>query len=149
MNDAKAARKGKGDSKLLAAMNASLRDLRMRNRISAVKDAATGDEKIRCQIDVFGEFTEGPFAAAGGARLNNLLSWCLGAVMPWFLDQLTKDYGDWAAGTNVQLFHSRVAPHFFLVLSIRPFIRQAFDDAVGPGGGVCCASSSASPKSVI
>ena len=100
MNDAKAARKGKGDSKLLAAMNASLRDLRMRNRISAVKDASTGDEQIKCQIDVFGEFTEGPFAAAGGARLNNLLSWCLGAVMPWFLDQLTKDYGDWAAGTS-------------------------------------------------
>ena len=98
MNDAKAARKGKGDSKLLAAMNASLRDLRMRNRISAVKDAATGDEQIKCQIDVFGEFTEGPFAAAGGARLNNLLSWCLGAVMPWFLDLLTKDYGNWAAG---------------------------------------------------
>lgn len=98
MNDAKAARTGKRDSKLLAAMNASLRDMRMRNRISAVKDEGTGQEKIRCQIDVYGTFTEGPFAAAGSARLTNLLSWCLGAVMPWFLDQLTRDYGDWAAG---------------------------------------------------
>ena len=96
MNDAKAARMGKKDSKLLAAMNGSLRDLRMRNRISAVKGPA-GDEKIRCQIDVYGTFTEGPFAMAGGERLHNLLTWCLGAVMPWFLSQLTKDYGDWAA----------------------------------------------------
>lgn len=64
MNDAKAARTGRADSKILASMNASLRDLRMRNRISAVKDEATGDEKIKCQIDVYVRFTEGPFAAS-------------------------------------------------------------------------------------
>jgi hypothetical protein len=47
---------------------------------------------------IAGTFTDGPFASAGSDRLNNLLAWCLGAVMPWFLDQLAKDYGDWAAG---------------------------------------------------
>lgn len=98
MNDVKASRTGKADNALIAAMNSSLRDLRMRNRISALRDAASGDEKIKCQIDISGTFTEGPFAAAGSARLNSLLAWCLGTVMPWFLDQLTKDYGDWAAG---------------------------------------------------
>eukprot|EP00740_Mantoniella_antarctica_P022946 CAMPEP_0198689624 /NCGR_PEP_ID=MMETSP1468-20131203/148473_1 /TAXON_ID=1461545 /ORGANISM="Mantoniella sp, Strain CCMP1436" /LENGTH=314 /DNA_ID=CAMNT_0044440929 /DNA_START=83 /DNA_END=1027 /DNA_ORIENTATION=+ len=97
MNDAAAARTGKAENKIIVSMNASLRDLRMRNRISAVRDATTGEEAIKCQIDFSGTFTDGPFAAAGGARLNSLLMWCLGAVMPWFLDQLTKDYGDWAA----------------------------------------------------
>ena len=43
--------------------------------------------------------TEGVFAAKGaGTRLNSLLGWALGAVMPWFLTQIAADYGDWATG---------------------------------------------------
>ena len=107
MNDAKAARRGTPPNAIIASMNASLRDLKMRNRISAVPSPSSsggggggggGAEAIKCQIDVAGTFTEGPFAAAGGDRLNGLLSWCLGAVMPWFLGQLALYYGDWSAG---------------------------------------------------
>ena len=68
----------------------------MKNRISAVD--VDGSVGIKCQIDISGEFTEGPFAAAGSDRLNGILRWCLGAVMPWFLDQLSDDYDDWSAG---------------------------------------------------
>ena len=96
MGDAKAARTGKPPNGIVAAMNASLKDLRMRNRISAVD--VDGSVGIRCQIDISGEFTEGPFAAAGSDRLNGILRWCLGAVMPWFLGQLSDDYDDWSAG---------------------------------------------------
>ena len=96
MGDAKAARTGKPPNGIVAAMNASLKDLRMKNRISAVD--VDGSVGIKCQIDISGEFTEGPFAAAGSDRLNGILRWCLGAVMPWFLDQLSDDYDDWSAG---------------------------------------------------
>lgn len=96
MGDAKAARTGKPPNGIVVAMNASLKDLRMKNRISAVD--VDGSVGIKCQIDISGEFTEGPFAAAGSDRLNGILRWCLGAVMPWFLDQLSDDYDDWSAG---------------------------------------------------
>ena len=104
MTDAKAKRTGKPENGIVKAMNSSLKDLRMCNRISAVygdgknavKTPRSRPSKIKCQIDISGDFTEGPFAAAGSERLNGLLQWCLGGVMPWFLNQLAFDYGDWS-----------------------------------------------------
>lgn len=93
MNDVKAARTGKR-SKVIDAMNQSLKDLKMANTVSAAKNGAA----IKCQIDVAGTFTEGPFAAAGSERLCGLLDWCLRSVLPWFLEQLAVDYRDWACG---------------------------------------------------
>ena len=71
MNDVKARRTGK-ESVVIRAMNASLKDLTMRNAVTAV-DGADGRDgtAIRCQIDVAGTFTEGPFAAAGSQRLSS------------------------------------------------------------------------------
>jgi hypothetical protein len=97
MRDVKAARTGAKPNAIIAGMNASLRDLRMRNRLQAVTKA-DGATAIQCQIDIAGRFTEGPFAAAGSDRLNGVLAWCLGAVMPWFLNQLSDDYDDWCVG---------------------------------------------------
>jgi hypothetical protein len=77
------------------AINLSLKDLRLRNEVSAERDERSGEERIRCQIDVVGDFTEGVFARAGG-RLNTILGWSLGAVMPWFLTQLASDYRAWS-----------------------------------------------------
>ena len=98
MNDVKARRTGK-ESVVIRAMNASLKDLTMRNAVTAV-DGADGRDgtAIRCQIDVAGTFTEGPFAAAGSQRLSSMLDWCLRSVLPWFLEQLAADYADWASG---------------------------------------------------
>ena len=98
MNDVKARRTGK-ESVVIRAMNASLKDLTMRNAVTAV-DGADGRDgaAIRCQIDVAGTFTEGPFAAAGSQRLSSMLDWCLRFVLPWFLEQLAADYADWASG---------------------------------------------------
>ena len=93
MNDVKASRTGKR-SKVIDAMNQSLKDLKMANTVSAAKNGAA----IKCQIDVAGTFTEGPFAAAGSERLCGLLDWCLRSVLPWFLEQLAVDYRDWARG---------------------------------------------------
>jgi len=93
MNDVKASRTGKR-SKVIDAMNQSLKDLKMANTVSAAKNGAA----IKCQIDVAGTFTEGPFAAAGSERLCGLLDWCLRSVLPWFLEQLAVDYRDWAMG---------------------------------------------------
>lgn len=81
MNDVKALRTGK-ESVVIKAMNASLKDLTMRNAVSAVKVGSDGTA-IRCQIDVAGTFTEGPFAAAGSRRLCAMLDWCLRSVLPW------------------------------------------------------------------
>ena len=92
MNDVKASRTGKR-SKVIDAMNQSLKDLKMANTVSAAKNGAA----IKCQIDVAGTFTEGPFAAAGSERLCGLLDWCLRSVLPWFLEQLAVDYRDWGA----------------------------------------------------
>ena len=75
-------------------MNQSLKDLKMANTVSAANNGAA----IKCQIDVAGTFTEGPFAAAGSERLCGLLDWCLRSVLPWFLEQLAVDYRDWAMG---------------------------------------------------
>lgn len=98
MNDVKARRTGK-ESVVIRAMNASLKDLTMRNAVSAVAGASgTEGTAIRCQIDVAGTFTEGPFAAAGSQRLCAMLDWCLRSVLPWFLEQLAADYADWASG---------------------------------------------------
>lgn len=97
MNDVKARRTGK-ESVVIKAMNASLKDLTMRNSVSAVKSGSEGGTAIRCQIDVAGTFTEGPFAAAGSQRLCAMLDWCLRSVLPWFLEQLAADYADWASG---------------------------------------------------
>ena len=98
MNDVKARRTGK-ESVVIRAMNASLKDLTMRNAVSAVKSPTRRDgTAIRCQIDVAGTFTEGPFAAAGSQRLFAMLDWCLRSVLPWFLEQLAADYADWASG---------------------------------------------------
>ena len=97
MNDVKARRTGK-ESVVIKAMNASLKDLTMRNAVSAVKSGSEGGTAIRCQIDVAGTFTEGPFAAAGSQRLCAMLDWCLRSVLPWFLEQLAADYADWASG---------------------------------------------------
>ena len=98
MNDVKARRTGK-ESVVIRAMNASLKDLTMRNAVTAV-DGTDGRDgtAIRCQIDVAGTFTEGPFAAAGSQRLSSMLDWCLRSVLPWFLEQLAADYADWASG---------------------------------------------------
>ena len=102
MADAKARRTGGKENGIVAAMNASLRDLRMCNRIGAtygdgsVRTPSSRPDTISCQIDIGGTFTEGPFAAAGSDRLNGVLAWCLGGVMPWFLNQLALDYGDWS-----------------------------------------------------
>jgi len=102
MRDAKAKRTGGKENGIISAMNSSLKSLRMCNRISAAHDEdsnGTGLSRrdcIRCQIDVGGTFTDGPFAAAGSDRLNGILRWCLGGVMPWFLNQLAQDYDDWA-----------------------------------------------------
>jgi hypothetical protein len=102
MADAKARRTGGKENGIVAAMNASLRDLRMCNRIratygeDAVRTPSSRPDTISCQIDIGGTFTEGPFAAAGSDRLNGVLQWCLGGVMPWFLNQLSNDYGDWS-----------------------------------------------------
>ena len=93
MNDVKASRTGKR-SKVIDAMNQSLKDLKMANTVSAAKNGTA----IKCQIDVAGTFTEGPFAAAGSERLCGLLDWCLRSVLPWFLEQLAVDYRDWASG---------------------------------------------------
>ena len=77
----------------------------MKNRISAGDDV-DGSVGIKCQIDISGEFTEGPFAAAGSDRLNGILRWCLGAVMPGFsissgrLRRLVR--GETAARENVK-----------------------------------------------
>jgi hypothetical protein len=107
MNDTKATRTGKKENGIVKAMNASLKDLRMCNRISAVYgdgqnsyddsiSSSSPPNAIRCQIDIAGNFSEGPFAAAGSDRLNAVLLWCLQGVMPWFLNQLSQDYGDWS-----------------------------------------------------
>jgi hypothetical protein len=76
------------------AINLSLKDLKLRNEVTATEES-DGSERIRCQIDVAGDFREGVFARAGG-RLNTILGWSLGAVMPWFLTQLAADYERWA-----------------------------------------------------
>ena len=34
------------------------------------------------------------------ARLNGLMSWALGALMPWVLTKLRSDYRRWAAGES-------------------------------------------------
>merc|ERR1712048_197357 len=48
---------------------------------------------IRCQVDVQGQFKG---RAAGAVR--DLVQWSLGAVIPWFLSQLRKDYVNWSTG---------------------------------------------------
>ena len=63
--------------------------------MTATRCEDTGRASIRCQIDVWGDFREGVFARAG-TRLNTILGWSLGAVMPWFLTQLAADYARWA-----------------------------------------------------
>jgi len=78
------------------AINASLKDLKLVNSVTCVQGPG-GEEKIRVQITVAGDFTEGIFARAGG-KLNTILGWSLGAVLPWFLTQLAADYGRWAKG---------------------------------------------------
>ena len=82
-------------TKIIDAINASLKDLRLRNEVTATRCEDTGRASIRCQIDVWGDFREGVFARAG-TRLNTILGWSLGAVMPWFLTQLAADYARWA-----------------------------------------------------
>ena len=82
---------------VVRAINASLKDLKLRNSVTCVRSEDGGGEKIRVQITVAGDFTEGIFARAGG-RLNTILGWSLGAVLPWFLTQLAADYGRWAKG---------------------------------------------------
>jgi len=82
-------------AKVIDSINASLKDLRLRNEVTATTSDDGAREAIKCQIDVAGDFREGVFARAGG-RLNTVLGWSLGAVMPWFLTQLAADYGRWS-----------------------------------------------------
>jgi|TARA_B100000003_G_C10930998_1_gene371134 hypothetical protein len=82
-------------AKVIDAVNASLKDLRLRNEVTATTSDDGARDAIKCQIDVAGDFREGVFARAGG-RLNTVLGWSLGAVMPWFLTQLAADYGRWS-----------------------------------------------------
>ena len=84
-------------SNIIRALNASLNSLNLRNTIAAVTHPTSGQPQIRCQIDVQGVFTEGPFATPAGAKVGQVMLWALGAVMPWFLTQLRSDYADWAA----------------------------------------------------
>jgi hypothetical protein len=71
MADAKARRTGGKENGIVAAMNASLRDLRMCNRISAtygedaVRTPSSRPDTISCQIDIGGTFTEGPVRRSG------------------------------------------------------------------------------------
>ena len=81
---------------LVASVNASLRDVRLRNEVSATR-TADGGEAIRCRIDIEGEFTEGAFARVGES-MNAICAWSLRAVMPWFLTRLAADYERWARG---------------------------------------------------
>ena len=80
----------------MASVNASLRDVRLRNEVSATR-TADGGEAIRCRIDIEGEFTEGAFARVGES-MNAICGWSLRAVMPWFLTRLAADYERWARG---------------------------------------------------
>ena len=81
---------------IVNALNASLKDVRLANDVTCER-CADGTERIKVQITIAGDFTEGIFARAGG-RLNTILGWSLGAVLPWFLTQLARDYERWAKG---------------------------------------------------
>ena len=56
MVDCSAAQGGKS-RKLVSSINASLKDLRLKNMLSAV-ESQDGQPQIRCQIDITGSFTE-------------------------------------------------------------------------------------------
>ncbi|CEF97694.1 unnamed product [Ostreococcus tauri] len=80
---------------VVEAVNASLRDLRLRNAVTATSGSDGEGDAIKCRIDVRGEFTEGVFARAGGS-MNAIVGFSLRAVMPWFLTRLAEDYAKWA-----------------------------------------------------
>ena len=93
----KAELKSRKPSKVLDEVNATLANLQLQNTITAA-DSPEGGRQIVCQLVLDGTFTRGVLARVPEERLNGLMSWALGTVMPWFLLKLRDDYLLWAAG---------------------------------------------------
>jgi hypothetical protein len=92
----KAELKARKPSKVLDEVNATLANLQLQNTITA-EDSPEGGRQIVCELVLDGTFTRGVLARVPEERLNGLMSWALGTVMPWFLLKLRDDYALWAA----------------------------------------------------
>jgi hypothetical protein len=79
-------------------INATLNNLQLINTVTARSDG--GRVQLVCQLVLQGVFTRGVLSKVPEARLNGLMSWALGALMPWFLTKLRTDYRRWAAGED-------------------------------------------------
>lgn len=86
-------------SSLVDEINATLNNVQLTNTVSASPRQA-GKVQLVCQLELRGMFTQGVLSKVPEARLNGLMSWALGALMPWFLAKLRTDYRRWAAGED-------------------------------------------------
>ena len=86
-------------SSVVDEINATLNNVQLTNTVSA-RPLPSGKVQLMCQLVLQGSFTRGVLSKVPEARLNGLMSWALGALMPWFLTKLRTDYRQWAAGEN-------------------------------------------------
>jgi hypothetical protein len=82
-------------NKVVDEINATLGNLQLTNTVTS-EPSPDGGVQLVCQLVLDGRFTRGVLSKVPEARLNGLMSWALGAAMPWFLGKLRDDYAQWA-----------------------------------------------------
>lgn len=88
---------GKPLSRAAATVNETLASIRLSNCVTATTGAA-GELRLRVHLRMSGPLS-GVLARVPSDRLNGVMSWTLGLVLPWFLKKLAGDFQAWADGT--------------------------------------------------
>lgn len=126
---------GSKQSAVASQINKTLRQMRIQNDVQVLAESS----ELTCRVSVNANFTEGVMSRVPEERLNGLVGWALGAVLPWFLTKLSEDFERWARGdpSRAQMSSGEIpALAARLAAGNRGELPEGVREVVVGGGGV-------------